>query len=353
MASKKPPENHTPQGADADPLSPLRFELLSDLNDITRDQEEEASKAVTAHPSTFQLMVEVKQLARALAGVCRSHAAPCAQIHANCNENNPAGAAMKTLGLALCEHLELPPDTSLLMSELMTGAWPERNGVSRFVLEVADAPVDPNDFLRREMRLPRWGRKGPGGFGSRLGRSEGNRPQIEENVPFESVEETQRVLRGLEESFRNHLCDRWQTVFATASSAVAALASRASEISRKEAFLKHEEVGVNRAIIVEKIRREIVEIAEALELPEDYNTRVLGNRKFAKYTTVSVCNRHSDLKEKLCLIKTTNKPKIIEIACEIATRSEENRKTKPISRRTFQDAHKRYGYEAKQRLKPR
>jgi hypothetical protein len=37
------------------------------------------------------------------------------------------------------------------------------------------------------------------------------------------------MLRDLEESFRNHLSDRMRTVFATATSAVAALARRASE----------------------------------------------------------------------------------------------------------------------------
>lgn len=109
-------------------------------------------------------------------------------------------------------------------------------------------------------------------------------------------------------------------------------------------------IGVQRAVIVEKIRREVVEIAEAVELPEDFDKRIRPNRRFAKYTTVSVCLRHPDLKYKLCSIKTTNKPRVIEVACEIATRSNSNRKTKPIGRRTFHDAHKRYGSKAREQL---
>jgi hypothetical protein len=224
LPSKRPSENHTTRDHDADAFAGLHYELLNDLNDATWKQEETAKEALAAHPSTFQLMLEVKRLARVLADVCRSHAARCAQIHANCNQENPAQAATKTLSLALCEHLGLPPDTSLLMSELITEPWPEPNRVSEFVLEVAGAPFFPpsatSDWLRRERKLPRWQRKG-----QESGATFARRP--EENTPFLSVEETEKVLRDLEESFRNHLSQRFRIVHATASSAVAALAARA------------------------------------------------------------------------------------------------------------------------------
>jgi hypothetical protein len=109
-----------------------------------------------------------------------------------------------------------------------------------------------------------------------------------------------------------------------------------------------ERLGIERALLVETIRGELVEIAQALELPEDYDTRIRTNQTFAHYTTVSVCNRHQDLREKLCAIKTTNKPKIVEISCEIAARSAD--KAKPISWRTFKDAHRRFGSKARERL---
>jgi hypothetical protein len=227
LPSKRTPENHVPRDGDADPLAGLHYELLCDLNDVTQKQEQEASGALATQPSSFQLILEVKKFARVLADACRSHTARCAEIHANSNDDNPAGAALETLGLVLCKHLELPPDTSLLMSELMTEVWPESNGVSRFVLEVADAPADPNDFLRRQLRLPRWEVKGRGVFG-RLSRTESVRPRPAGNDPFLSVEETQGLLRELEESFRNHLSDRLRLVFATALSAVAALSDRAA-----------------------------------------------------------------------------------------------------------------------------
>ena len=42
-----------------------------------------------------------------------------------------------------------------------------------------------------------------------------------------------------------------------------------------------------------------------------------GVSAFAGYITVEVCNRHSDLRDKLCVIKTTKKPNIIMLACQM------------------------------------
>jgi hypothetical protein len=112
------------------------------------------------------------------------------------------------------------------------------------------------------------------------------------------------------------------------------------------------QANINRALLVEKIRREMREIADALELPEDYDARVRTNQGFAQYTTVVVCNRHPDLREKLCAIKTTKKPRIVDLACEIAVRSGATRIREPIGKNTFKDAHRRYGSKARSRLDP-
>jgi hypothetical protein len=107
-------------------------------------------------------------------------------------------------------------------------------------------------------------------------------------------------------------------------------------------------VGVDRAMLVEKIRREIVKISQRLGLLEDYDTRVRGVSAFAGYITVDVCNRHPDLCDKLCAINTTPKPTIIALACEIASMSAD--KSKALLPSTYQDAHKRYGAIARRRL---
>jgi hypothetical protein len=121
---------------------------------------------------------------------------------------------------------------------------------------------------------------------------------------------------------------------------------------RSPAFAKDDNeaasVAVERAMLVEKIRREIVEISGRLELLEDYDVRVRNVSAFEGYITVGVCNRHSDLCDKLCAIKTTNKPSIIALACEIASRHAH--KPKALLPRTFHDAQKRYGAKARMRL---
>jgi len=297
-----------PRDSDAPYLDGLCYELLHDLNDATQKQEEDAKNAIEAHPSTFQLMLEVKKLARVLVAVCRSHAGRCAQIHANCNQENPAQAATKTLSLALCEHLGLPPDTSQLMSELMTEPWPESNRVSDFVLEVAGAPVHPpstaSDWLRRERKLPRWERKGQEGRATFARRPE-------ENTPFLSAGETEKVLRDLEESFRNHLSERFLTVYATASSAVAALAAHAQAQKPREYrfhsplaqavsdFLTTKELATDQEILThlrERYRWLIPDMWKREEtLPGKYFTKIrqkmgISRKKWARQKNKSTAN---------------------------------------------------------------
>jgi hypothetical protein len=106
---------------------------------------------------------------------------------------------------------------------------------------------------------------------------------------------------------------------------------------------KHE-IGLARAVSVEEIRQEIYAISRKLELQEDYDANIRGG----KGKTVSVCDQHKDLCDKLCLIKTTKKPKIVALACEIAARVEGSGKS--VLPETFRDAHKRYGARARQQL---
>jgi hypothetical protein len=108
--------------------------------------------------------------------------------------------------------------------------------------------------------------------------------------------------------------------------------------------------GVSRAKRVETIRREMGEITRMLELDEDYDARIRHNDAFADYVTVSVCNRHPDLRDKLCAIAGTHKPKIVEIACEIASRVSNGSEAKPLLPRTYHDAQKRYGSQARKLL---
>jgi hypothetical protein len=165
------------------------------------------------------------------------------------------------------------------------------------------------------------------------------------------AEEVQRDLSRFAAEIERKLASASEYMELAGSAETPSSSTKASKTAHEPVALgQREVVGMERAIIVEKIRREMVEIAEAVELPEDFDKRIRSNHRFAKYTTVSVCNRHPDLKEKLCSIKTTKKPRVIEIACEIATRSANNTETKPIGRRTFQDAHKRYGRKAKEQL---
>jgi hypothetical protein len=113
-----------------------------------------------------------------------------------------------------------------------------------------------------------------------------------------------------------------------------------------------QKVGVARAIVVEKIRREIYAIIQRIQLREDYDENIRGGKGvFSGSVTVSVCDQHHDLCDKLCLIPTTKKPKILALACEIAARANDHDKSvRPI---TFQDAQKRYGKKARKWLNQR
>lgn len=102
--------------------------------------------------------------------------------------------AMITLMNALCAHLGLP-------SGSFFGNWPESNGVRDFVLLVAGAPVELiQDDLITTPLLPRWQSPNRSAiFGPRFEPDS----QSEQDTALLSVEETQKNLVGLEESFRN------------------------------------------------------------------------------------------------------------------------------------------------------
>jgi hypothetical protein len=143
----------------------------------------------------------MKDWARALATVGRAHSQKCSEIHADCNEQEPASATMKTLLLALCDHLWLPADPLLLLTEV----WPESNALREFLLQVSGAPIEliAGELVTRPA-LPRWEPK------SRFSRRQ------EKDAEFLTIDETQQVLRGLEESFRNALWESLQTSFSEA-----------------------------------------------------------------------------------------------------------------------------------------
>jgi hypothetical protein len=116
---------------------------------------------------------------------------------------------------------------------------------------------------------------------------------------------------------------------------------------------KDTSIYVGRAMLIEKIRREIVEISQKIELGEDYDIMIRDSSVFAGYITVVVCNRQPALCDKLCLIGTTKKPRIIDLACEIASHTSNGSDAKPLLPKTYHDAHKRYGSEARRRLAQR
>jgi len=111
-----------------------------------------------------------------------------------------------------------------------------------------------------------------------------------------------------------------------------------------------EEKDLERAVLVARIIRELGEIAPALELSEDWAGKIRANESFANFTTVAVCNRHSELLDKVLAIKGTRKPKVVEIACEIAAQSFSVREGKPLRFTTLHSAYKKYGARARKRL---
>jgi hypothetical protein len=194
-----------------DALDAIKHLLEVDLNKVTWEQEQSAKAALQVEPSTWELISAVKTYARALADVCRSHSAKCAEIHADRGEQDSAMAAMGTLLFTLCAHLRLP-DALIIFSAAK--GWPESNAVRDFILWVADAPIELVDGeLVVTPTLPRWEPKGS--LGQRIA---GGAPDPRQGQPaaFLSVEETERYLRELTESFRGALWERLRDSFSEA-----------------------------------------------------------------------------------------------------------------------------------------
>jgi hypothetical protein len=130
---------------------------------------------------------------------------------------------MGTILLALSEHLGLPADGTLVCDD-----WPADNAVRDFVLSSAGAPVKLTDGeIVTELRLPKLEPKSS--FARRIAGLEAH-PAQGQNAAFLSGDETQRHLRGLEESFRKALLDGIGTSF---SEAVLALPTVISNGHRK------------------------------------------------------------------------------------------------------------------------
>ncbi len=198
-----------------DALVAIRHLLEVDLNQVTFQQGQTAKAALEAKPSTLGLLLAIKAWARALAGVCRSHSAKCAEIQSVCGGRDPAVAAMLTIIPALCEHLRLPADLANPLLALTAEDWPKSNGVRDFVLDVTGAPVHliEGEIVTKAV-LPRWEIKS--GLGQMMGLLRTDALE-EKNAAFLSVKETEKRLRELERSFRNTLRENLQTCYSEAA----------------------------------------------------------------------------------------------------------------------------------------
>ena len=179
-----------------DALMAIGHLLEVDLNKVTWEQRQAAKTTLQGEPSTLKLISAVNTWAMSLADVCRSHSAKCAEIHKDRGEENPAIEAMRTIQLALCEHLRLPADPANPCSSLIGEDWPESNALRDFVLYIADAPVNlVDEELVVTPTLPRW-KEPRGSFGRRIAGLPPDAPEGPQNAAFLSAEETEHALRG-------------------------------------------------------------------------------------------------------------------------------------------------------------
>jgi len=180
-------------------LDALRHLLQVDFETATKKEMVTAEAAAQESPGAFHLMLAVKDWAIALATVCRLHVAECAEIYADCGEQDTTNAALKTVLLALCNYLWLPVSTT---SILYTDEWPEQNAVRQFVLQVSGAP---SEFVDDELVTRVLPRSEPHSRLARMLAGLTPTPPEGKDAAFLTVDETQNVVRGLEESFRNAL----------------------------------------------------------------------------------------------------------------------------------------------------
>jgi predicted DNA-binding protein (UPF0251 family) len=190
----------------------LNHLLHADFETATKKQMVTAEAAADASSGALPLILAIKHWAFALADVCRLHVGKCVEINADCGEQNPTKAALEMVALALCKYLWLPTSrTSTLFSN---DDWPEQNAVREFVFQVSGTPVDLIDSeLVTKTVLPRSEPK------SRLARMIAGlspTPPEGKDAPFLTVDETQKVVHGLEESFRNALFDGLQNAYSAA-----------------------------------------------------------------------------------------------------------------------------------------
>jgi hypothetical protein len=125
-------------GTTAKALDELSRLLQVDLEDVRWQQEKAASAALLAEPSYWQLMLAVKDWAKAVAHKCRQCSREYAKLYAD--EPDPVMETIKTLLFVLCDHLRLPANPLLLLRPEAED-WPESNAVSDFVLQVTEAPT--------------------------------------------------------------------------------------------------------------------------------------------------------------------------------------------------------------------
>lgn len=187
---------------ETDALAALNHLLAEDFRTITWEQQKAAN---VEKPSYCLLYGAVRRWAAALMGVWRSYSGRCAQIHEACGAEDPSMEAMTTLLNALSAHIGLPSG-SFLSGE----NWPESNGVRRFVLRVADAPVEliEGELITKAL-LPKLESPSIQVLAARCFGPPELAPELQpqEDTELLSVDESNEVFLRLEESFRDAVID--------------------------------------------------------------------------------------------------------------------------------------------------
>ena len=187
--------------------------LVEDFENAIRAQEESARTALEKRPSTMGLILAVKQLAHALADVCRSHAGRCALVFAKRGDHDPGSATITVLRGVLADYLAVP-DESIFLDE-----WHQSKRFREFVQYVSNADIKLIDGEFTDLRLPRWEPKSR--FARMLAGCTPEPPSGDDG--FLSPAETEKHLRELGAAFRKTLftnleCSTAEAMLATLSS---------------------------------------------------------------------------------------------------------------------------------------
>jgi hypothetical protein len=192
-------------------LTALKDLLKVDLARCTDEQERICEAAIAKKPSSWELIIGVKNWALALANTCRSYAARCSRIYYVARHQEPAHSAVGNMLLALCDHLNVDHN------QFYENDWPQPNRLHDFVLHVSGAPLniqeegDTQALL--QFRLPRWEPKST--FARALAGLDPH-PPAGQDPRFLSINESIELLHNLEEFFRFRLLQEFPLLFSEA-----------------------------------------------------------------------------------------------------------------------------------------